>query len=104
MRAILIALPLLAFAGGAQAQSLRPFCADRPGKATPPCILDAGHVQLEVALADAIFRRSDAHEDTYSLGATEVRFGLTRRLEAGFAWAPLGVDRQRGASQATGVG
>ena len=105
MRAVLAALPiLLAMTGAAEAQGLRPFCADRPGKATPPCILDAGHVQAEVALADAVFQRSGVHEDTYSIAATEFRFGLTRTLEAGFTWTPLIVDRTRGSSQVSGVG
>ncbi|HEY0435836.1 MAG TPA: transporter, partial [Phenylobacterium sp.] len=83
----------------------REFCADRPGKATPPCILDSGHLQIETGLADAVFQRgSGAHEDLYTLGATEVRFGLTPRLEAEAAWAPLIVHRVRGAGRVTGVG
>jgi hypothetical protein len=104
-------LPLLVVALGmttaapAHAADLRDFCADRPGKATPPCILDAGHVQIETGLADAVFQRSGgAHGETYALGASEVRFGLTPRLEAEVAWAPLIVDHQRGSAQVTGVG
>jgi hypothetical protein len=30
----------------------RALCADRPGKAIPPCIVDVGRLQLETALAD----------------------------------------------------
>ncbi|HXA40924.1 MAG TPA: transporter [Phenylobacterium sp.] len=92
-------------AASADGQGLRDFCADRPGKATPPCILDAGHVQIETALADAVFRRSGGvHSETYSLGASEVRLGLTSRLEAEVAWTPLIVEHQRGAPNVTGVG
>lgn len=92
-------------AAPAHAGDLRDFCADRPGKATPPCILDAGHVQIETGLADAVFRRSGgAHEDLYVLGASEIRFGLSPRLETEIAWAPVIVDHPRGSPQVTGVG
>jgi hypothetical protein len=100
----LLALPLAA-PPAARADDLRPFCADRPGKATPPCILDAGHMQIETALADAVFNHSGgAHEDIYSIAATELRFGLTKRLEAEAAWTPLIIDRVKGAGQVTGSG
>jgi hypothetical protein len=105
MRTPFFALIVSLLAGSANAQALRDFCAERPGKATPPCILDAGHVQLEVGLADAVFQRGrGAHEDTYTLGAAEVRFGLTRRLEAEAGWAPLIVDHRRGAGRRSGSG
>lgn len=106
MRRLLLALASSTLlAPPAHAQDLRAFCAERPGKATPPCILDTGHVQVETGLADAVFERSHgAHEDTYALGATEFRFGLTRRLEAEAGWTPLIVDHQRGAGRTTGVG
>src|ERR1700754_1567747 len=104
MRAVVLVL-MLSIATPCAAQALRPFCAERPGKATPPCILDAGHLQLEVGLADGVFERSaGAHEDTYSLGASELRFGLTRRVEVEAGWAPLIVDHVRGAGRTTGVG
>jgi hypothetical protein len=96
---------LLAAPFAARADDLRPFCADRPGKATPPCILDAGHVQIETALADAVFNHhGDTHEDIYSIASTEIRFGLTKRLEAEAAWAPVIIDRVKGQGQVTGSG
>jgi hypothetical protein len=106
MRAMLL---LIAAAGlltnAAHAQGLREFCAERPGKATPPCILDAGHVQVETALADAVFERSrGAHQDTYLLGGTEIRMGLTQRLEAEAGWTPLILDHARGEPRRRGVG
>jgi hypothetical protein len=100
-----LALPILLAAAGARAEDLRPFCADRPGKATPPCILDAGHLQLEVGLGDANFQNgAGVHEDTYGLAATELRYGLTRRLEAELDWTPLILDRRKGSPHETGVG
>jgi hypothetical protein len=105
MRTALLSLAAALAAGSTHAQALRDFCADRPGKVTPPCILDVGHAQLEVGLADAVFLRSQGvHEDTYTLGAAELRLGLTRRVEIEAGWAPLIIDRQRGAGRRTGTG
>jgi hypothetical protein len=89
----------------AAAPALRDFCADRPGKATPPCILDAGHLQIETGLADAVFLRGHGRDETLTtLGASEIRFGLTSNLEAEIAWEPVIVDHNRGARDVTGVG
>jgi hypothetical protein len=105
MRILLLSLAATLLAGSAQAQTLRDFCAERPGKATPPCIADKGHLMLEVGLADAVFTRgSGVHDDTYTLGATELRLGVSRRVEIDAQWLPVIVDHQRGASSRTGVG
>lgn len=107
LAAVLAAAPAAAAAADA-AENLRPLCADRPGKATPPCILDAGHVQLEVGLVDFATTRDPAGRvDAYELGAFELRRGLTRRTEVELAWAPLVVTRARrpgGDLRSTGVG
>jgi hypothetical protein len=89
---------MLSLAAPAAAQDLRPFCAERPGKATPPCIVDADHLQLETGVADALLQPGD---DVVTLGATELRFGITRRLEAQVGWAPLLIGRQTGVGDAT---
>jgi hypothetical protein len=105
MRMFLLALGATLLAGSAQAQDLRDFCAERPGKATPPCIADKGHLMLEIGLADAALTRgSGVHEETYTLGATELRLGISRRVEVEAQWLPVVVDHQRGASSRTGVG
>jgi hypothetical protein len=72
----------LALIAGATSAAERPFCADRPGKATPPCILDAGRWQLESALADY-------QDRTWAVAGFELRRGLTRRTEASLAWTPI---------------
>ncbi|HEX5261893.1 MAG TPA: transporter [Phenylobacterium sp.] len=96
-----LAAPFVAHAD----DDLRPFCADRPGKATPPCILDQGHLQVETALADAVFLHAPGqHEDVTAYGATELRAGLTSRLEVEAAWTPVIVDHVRGAGTTTGSG
>ena len=105
MRILLLSLTAALVAGSAQAQDLRDFCAERPGKATPPCIVDRGHLMLEIGLADAVFARgAGMHEDTYTFGATELRLGVSRRVELEALWLPVIVDHQRGASSRTGVG
>jgi hypothetical protein len=111
----LLALPVFPVRAQTQAAAPAPaadataavgdLCADRPGKATPPCILDTGHVQLEVGLADAVFQHSNGlHQTLYSVSAGELRVGLTPNLEAEASWAPLIIDHQRGASNVTGTG
>src|SRR5690242_12681772 len=72
--------------GSAQAQALRDFCADRPGKATPACILDRGHLQLETGLADVSLQPGP---DSYLVGQTELRFGVSPRTELEAAWTPF---------------
>ena len=105
MRTLVLIVATSLLAGSAQAQALRAFCAERPGKATPPCILDTGHLQLEVGLADAVFERGrGAHRTTETLGASEVRFGLTRRVEVEAGLSPLIVDHDRATGHRTGVG
>jgi hypothetical protein len=47
--ALLVALLIYAIAAPAHAEGLRDFCPDRPGKGTPPCILDKGHIQAEMS-------------------------------------------------------
>lgn len=106
---LLLAAALL-FALPAQAQTAAPsdgrdFCAQRPGKATPPCILDAGRLQMETGLVDAVFQHSGGiHDDIYTLGATEFRLGVSRRVELEAAWAPAVIDQTRGSPHRSGTG
>jgi hypothetical protein len=107
---LLVAAPAMAQTetpapANASTPALRDFCADRPGKATPPCILDAGHAQIEVALADAVFQHGNGqHETLTSVAASELRVGLTANLEIEANWAPVIVDHQRGVGDVTGTG
>jgi hypothetical protein len=105
MRILLLSLSAALLAGSAQGQALREFCAERPGKATPPCIADKGRLMVEVGLADAVFTRgSGMHEDAYTLGATELRLGVSRRVEVAALWAPVIIDHQKGQASRSGVG
>lgn len=100
-----LAAVLTLLAGAAQAQDLRDFCAQRPGRATPPCILEAGHAQVEVGIADAaLVRHGGAHEDTDAFLAPALRYGLSPRFEIEASAAPYVFDATRGSGHAKGVG
>lgn len=103
-RAVAGLLVALLAGGAAEAQTQTPpqreFCADRPGKATPACILDKGRLQIETGVIDATLDRG---RDTYLLGQTELRLGITRRTELEAAWTPLSLERGAGVHR-SGVG
>lgn len=94
----------------AQAEALRDFCPDRPGLGTPPCTIDAGHVAVELGLADWTLERSpDSRTDTIEAGQLLVRIGLTDSLEAQFGWTVFGHVRERDraagtVARASGIG
>jgi hypothetical protein len=98
-RALAIAIVLLAIAGAAGAQE-RDFCADRPGKGSPPCVLDKGRFQVEISGADAAFTRGGGVSiDDVSYGALELRLGLASTVEGQMTWTP----RVRGRTRSRGV-
>ncbi len=78
---LLLIAPIL-FSAPAVAQttpdaSVRPFCADRPGKGAASCVLDQGHVQIEVGVFDGARQEDDATEvDSWSAGSITARFGV----------------------------
>lgn len=105
MRSTSLAIVMISAATAASAGDLRDFCAERPGRATPACILDAGRLQLETGVADAVRQRGrSGRHDTYALGASELRFGLSMRTEVEAGWTPLIVDHTRGSGRVSGVG
>ncbi len=73
-----------------EAPGLRDFCADRPGKGTPTCILDQGHWQVELGLVDgARFRDDASRAESWGVGDVWLRYGLSSRTEIQFgvtAW------------------
>ena len=72
------AAPAFAQDVASQPEALRDFCANRPGKGTPTCILDQGHFQFEVRLVDGARQRDDAFKvESWGYGDTFVRYGLT---------------------------
>jgi hypothetical protein len=74
----------------------RDLCADRPGKATPSCTLDAGHFQIEAGLLDyAHSRDADSIEDDYTSGDLLLVYGVNDSLEARAGWDGYGWSRTR---------
>ena len=72
-----VGLVLLACASPGWAADADPICADRPGKATPTCIVPAGMVQVETSLVDWAH---DLHADELDFGGIAVKVGVTDRL------------------------
>jgi hypothetical protein len=71
---------------------LRPLCTDQPGFGVPPCIVDAGHVQLETTPLTLSFDKAGGMRSTEAdIGTFLLRTGLTERLEFDIGWTPLVV-------------
>lgn len=86
---------LLLLAAPAVAQG-RDLCPERPGLDTPPCVLDAGRVQIEAAAAGWTRETSaGSRSDTLVAGEFLLRYGLDDRTEARLDWAPYGHVRTR---------
>lgn len=86
----------LTSAAHARDRVLRDFCADRPGKGTPPCILDPGHIQTEMSLVDFVRDRSPrVLSNTILIGDLFIRAGLTDATELRIGWTPFGIFQMR---------
>ncbi len=73
----------------ASAGALRDLCPDRPGRLTPACIVEAGHVEVETALADFTHDTSGGVTDTTAVASTLLRYGVTQHLELLAGWTPF---------------
>ena len=97
-----LALLLSASAVPAVARDGRDFCADRPGKGTPPCVLDQGRLQMELGLFDVSRQtQGDTRTRTWDAGDLLVRYGLD-----GLTEVQLGLpvwNRQQVTDRATGA-
>jgi hypothetical protein len=74
--------------------ALRDFCAERPGRATPSCIVDPGHWMVEVDAYDVV-RSRDAGviERVTTALSPHIRLGLTSIIEAGVVFVPFTETR-----------
>nr|WP_303695577.1 transporter [Brevundimonas subvibrioides] len=73
---------------------LRPFCADRPGKGTPTCILDVGHWQAEVGLIDGARQTDNASRaESWAYGDLFFRYGVTPTTEIQFGITPWTTEK-----------
>lgn len=78
--AFAVLLPSAASAAG------EPICADRPGKATPTCIVPRGTIQVETSLADWT-------RDEVDIGQTAVKVGVGDRLHLELDLPAFASDR-----------
>lgn len=100
----IVGLAALAWVSAARAQDAdRDFCADRPGKGSPPCVLDASRFQAELGVADGAWSRGGGvSTDDLTFGAVELRLGLTSTVEGQVSWTAHERVRQKDrASDAT---
>lgn len=94
----------------AHAGEIRDLCPTRPGLGTAPCIVDSGHLLIEVGLGDwTIDSDRDTRTDTLLVGDLLIRYGLSNLEELQFGWTPFGRVRERDKStgrvaRAEGVG
>ena len=102
--AILVATPALAD------DQLRELCSERPGLNTPPCIVDQGHLQVEVGLGDwTLDKQPDSRTDTIIAGDILARYGVGDTTELRLGWAAYGhvrtLDRATGSiDRSSGTG
>jgi len=95
LRPSLIAL-LATLAAPAAAAELRDLCPDRPGRLTPACIVDAGHLQAETGAVDFVHDATSSDiTDTLTIASTTLRYGITGHLEAVVDWSPHVSVRNR---------
>lgn len=78
----------------------QPICADRPGKATSPCAVPAGHWQVETGFADWTLQSSGGERDTsLVIGQTFVKYGISGSSDLELEITPW----ERSASRGHGV-
>ena len=97
----------LLFAVPAHAEDAeRDLCANRPGRGSPPCVLDVGHIQVEASAVDFTHDEEAGTTTNTSLyGDLALRLGVTATGEAQLAFSPYIQTREKdasGSSRATG--
>jgi hypothetical protein len=102
-----LACALVALAGRAQAEDgPRDLCANRPGRGSPPCVLDVGRFQVEMSFADVTHdREAGVTTDTTLLGDLAFRLGVTPTAEVQVAISPYVRQSEKdvsGSSHASG--
>jgi len=84
---------------GESARALRELTTDRPDVTESPFTVDAGHIQLESTLFGYARSRADSTgvvTESFEFATTNLRIGLTDRLEANVVWQPYGVVESTG--------
>ena len=95
MRLALLTLAALVGSTAASAQDA-PLCSDRPGKATPSCVVAPGTVQIETSAIDWTHDRTDSvRSDTLLFGDTLVKYGIGAQTEVRVSFTPYVRARTR---------
>lgn len=77
---------------------LRDMTTDRPDTTESPFTIDAGRVQVESTVfgyARSARDADGARADSYEIGTTNVRIGITSFAEIDVVWQPYGIVRTR---------
>lgn len=102
MKALLAAAAILAATPALADDQLRELCSERPGLNTPPCIVDKGHLQVEVGLGDwTLDKQPDSRTDTIVAGDILARYGIGESTELRLGWTAFGHVSTR--DRATGI-
>ncbi|MDT0577108.1 transporter [Croceicoccus sp. F390] len=88
-----LALVFTSFAPGVRAQDAPPLCSDRPGDATPTCVLEAGAVQLETSIIDWSRSKGDGTTNSYLLGDSLLKLGIGGDTEVRASFTPYQHSR-----------
>ena len=95
-------------ADGTRSRPLRELTTDRPDVTESPFTVDAGHIQIETTLLGYTRSRRDEAgvvTDTYEFATSNLRIGVTERLELDLVWQPHGIVEPRGGGPgASGIG
>ena len=97
---LLLALPVAALflpaSASAQEGDAPSLCSDRPGKASPTCVVAPGTFQIETSIADWTRDQSgDGQEDSILFADSLLRYGVADRFELRVAVTPYVHDRTR---------
>jgi hypothetical protein len=88
------------------ADKMRDMSTDRPDSTESPFTVDAGHIQFETTLFGYTKSKPDSFgvvTQSYDVGTTNVRLGLTNKTEINFIWQPYGVVHTRDPVMSTRV-
>lgn len=102
--AILTAAASFTVPVAAYAQQDAPLCSDRPGLATPSCVVTSGTLQIETSAID--WTRDEAggsRNDMFLFGDTLLKYGVGGDTEARISFTPYIRSRTRGPDGAVSI-
>lgn len=92
----------------AMADDLLPICADRPGRGSSACTVEAGHFQVEAGLYDETFQRRAGVTTNFTVAASPLlKYGVSESLdlEAGISLFQMSrVHDANGTVTGSGIG